>query len=52
MLKTLIASLVLASTILGVAGHANAGPDKRASAPTGESAYMERASKVWDGGGN
>ena len=52
MLKTFLATLVLASTILGVAGQASAGPDKRVNAPTGESSYIERASKNWDGGGN
>jgi hypothetical protein len=51
-MKTFLATLVLASTILGVAGQAYAGPDKRVHAPTDESSYIERASKNWDGGGN
>jgi hypothetical protein len=51
MLKTFLATLVLASTILGVAGQAYAGPDKRAHAPNDETSYQDRAAKNWDGGG-
>ena len=46
MFKTLIAALVLASTTLALAGNASAGP-----APTGETSYIDHASKNWDGGG-
>ena len=52
MLKTFIATLVLASTVLGLASPSNAGPKQQgANAPTGEAQYLERASKSWDGGG-
>ena len=51
MFKTFIATLVLASAILGAASQSYAGPDKRAGAPTGETNYQDRASKNWDGGG-
>src|SRR5262245_33796410 len=51
MLKTFLATLVLASTMLGVAGQAYAGPDKRVHAPNEETSYTDRASKNWDGGG-
>jgi hypothetical protein len=52
MFKSFIATLILASTVLGVASHANAGPQRGAGAPaTGENQYLERASKNWDGGG-
>ncbi|MBV8836836.1 MAG: hypothetical protein JO000_09865 [Alphaproteobacteria bacterium] len=52
MFKSFIATLILASTVLGVASHANAGPQRGAGAPpTGEQQYFERASKNWDGGG-
>ena len=50
MTKTLIAALVLAST-LALAGHASAGPEKQVGAPTGETTYIDHASKNWDGGG-
>jgi hypothetical protein len=52
MFKTFLATLVLASTIIGVAGQAYAAPDKRVYAPKDENSYFERASKTWDGGGN
>jgi hypothetical protein len=52
MSKTFLATLVLASMILGVAGQAYAASDKRVYAPKDESSYFERASKSWDGGGN
>jgi hypothetical protein len=52
MYKSFIATLILASTVLGVASQAYAGPEKRASAPNGEISYQDRASKQWDGGGN
>jgi len=51
MLKTVIATLVLASAVLGAATQSYAGPEKGASAPTGEINYQDRASKNWDGGG-
>ena len=52
MFKTFLTTLVLASTILGVAGQAYAGTDKRVYAPKDETSYFDRASKTWDGGGN
>ena len=53
MFKSFIATLILASTVLGVASQVNARPQQRgAAAPTaGENQYFERASKNWDGGG-
>ena len=51
MFKTFLATLVLASAVLGAASHANAGPEQRAAAPNGETNYQDRASKTWDGGG-
>jgi hypothetical protein len=51
MLKTFLATLVLASAVLGAAAQANAGPEKRAGAPNSETNYQDRASKNWDGGG-
>ncbi len=52
MFKSFIATLILASIGLGLASQANAGP-KQGSAPTaGETGYMDRASKTWDGPGN
>jgi hypothetical protein len=51
MFKTLITSLVLASTVFAFAGQASARPHDQVSAPSGETAYMDRASKNWDGGG-
>ena len=45
--KTIAAALILATTSLALAATANAGP----TAPSqGELSYMERASKVTDGG--
>jgi hypothetical protein len=49
--KTLIAALVLASTTIALANHASAGPEKQVGAPTGETTYIDHASKNWDGGG-
>jgi hypothetical protein len=52
MFKTLIATLILATASVALTSKVNAGPTKfQNAAPTqGESNYMERASKIWDGG--
>jgi len=48
MIKTFIATLILASTVIGIASQANAGPVR---APTAaEQQQFERASKTWDYG--
>ena len=49
--KTLLAALILASTSVALTSRVNAGPKN--DAPTAaEINWMERASKVVDGGGN
>ena len=47
--KTLIAAFLVASTALALTSQVNAGPAKQRTAA--EQAYMERASKAYDGGG-
>lgn len=49
--KTLFAALIVASTALGLASHANAGPAKQEAQTTNEVSWMDRASKNYDGGG-
>ena len=49
MFKTLIATLILATASVALTSKVNAGPTDRY--PTqAEQNYMDRASKVWDGG--
>ena len=48
--KTLIATLVVASTALALASNVNAGPVKQA-APSQEASWIDRASANFDGGG-
>ena len=48
--KTLIATLVVASTAFALASNVNAGPVKQA-APSQEAAWIDRASANFDGGG-
>ena len=49
--KTILAALILATTSLALTARVNAGP--KFDAPTaGETGWMERASKNYDGGGN
>ena len=52
MFKTLIATLILATASVALTSKVNAGPtNKQHNAPTqAESNYMDRASKIWDGG--
>jgi hypothetical protein len=48
MFKALIATLIVATASVALASKVNAGPTK---APTQEELnYMDRASKIWDGG--
>lgn len=48
MFTKLIAALILASFSVALTSTVNAGP----RAPDAETAWMERASKTYDGGGN
>ncbi len=52
MFKTLIATLILATASVALTSKVNAGPTKYSNpAPAqAESNYMDRASKIWDGG--
>jgi hypothetical protein len=48
MFKTFIATLILATASIALTSKVNAGPNEY---PTHqESNYMDRASKIWDGG--
>ena len=48
MFKALIATLIIATASVALASKVNAGPTKQ---PTQEELnYMDRASKIWDGG--
>lgn len=49
--KTLLAALILASASLALTSNVNAGPKTQAAPSQGETAWMERASKNYDGGG-
>ena len=49
MFKTFIATLILATASVALTSKVNAGPNEY-SHPSGESNYMDRASKIWDGG--
>ncbi len=52
-LKTIIAALLLGSTSLALAPHANAAPASQQTAPNQQELnWMDRASKTYDGGGN
>ena len=49
--KTLIATLIVATAALAVTTRVNAGPAKQSAPSYGETAWMDRASKNYDGGG-
>ena len=48
--KTLVATLIVASTAFALASNVNAGPVKQ-TAPSQETSWMDRASANYDGGG-
>jgi hypothetical protein len=48
MFKTLIATLIVATASVALASKVNAGPNQFPTQQ--ELSYMERASKIWDGG--
>ena len=50
MFKTLIATLIVASTAFALTTKVNAGPVKQ-TAPSQENAWIDRASANYDGGG-
>jgi hypothetical protein len=50
MFKTLIATLILATASVALTSKVNAGPTSNPATPQAESNYMDRASKIWDGG--
>ena len=52
MFKTLIATLILATASVALTSKVNAGPTKYSNpaTPQAELNYMDRASKIWDGG--
>jgi hypothetical protein len=50
MFKTLIATLIVASTAFALTTKVNAGPVKQ-TAPSNEASWMDRASTNYDGGG-
>lgn len=50
MFKTLIATLILATASVALTSKVNAGPTGYQNSTFAQGDYMDRASKVWDGG--
>jgi hypothetical protein len=52
MFKTLVATLILATASVALTSKVNAGPtnSQNSASTQAQSNYMERASKIWDGG--
>jgi len=49
MFKTLIATLIIATASVALTAKVNAGPTQKHSVQE-DLSYMDRASKIWDGG--